>query len=155
MPAVAGSVFRSVSSRGGDVVVVFFVHLPQVFSGDADIAGGVRFVAAGNFTCPYALRICHFLHRLPVDAMGSRAGHGVLRGWNRLGPLYVGSVPYLLRHGATDAGKRHSCMESFVKGKDGPQRERDTERIELRGEDLSKQQCFRAYCFSWQHIGTN
>lgn len=24
-------------------------------------------------------------------------------------------------------------MESFVKGKDGPQRERDTERIELRG----------------------
>jgi hypothetical protein len=109
IPTVSDSVLRPLSGGGrDDDVVIVVVVVPAVHSDATDLAGGVRFAASGDLVGADALWVGNLLHRLHIDAMGSRAGHGVLRGRDRLGPLHVRALAYLLRHGATHAAKGHS-----------------------------------------------
>lgn len=107
IPTIADSVLRPLSGGGRDDDVVFVV-VPAVLADATDLAGGVRFPSSGDLVGADALRVGNLLHRLHIDALGSRAGHGVLRRRDRLGPLHVGALASLLRHGATHAAKGHS-----------------------------------------------
>ncbi|CAB4290431.1 unnamed protein product [Prunus armeniaca] len=97
----ADSVLRSLT--GGALISVFVEAAAA--RGDADFAGGVRLADAGDFDGSDALWIGDFLHWFHIDALGSRIGYGLLRGWNRLQPLCFGKVDSLLRVGSVITAK--------------------------------------------------
>lgn len=84
-------------------------------AGGADDARGVRFVDAGALARSDAVRIGDVLHRVRVDALGARAGDGLVRGGHRVHSLRLGAIRPLLCHGFANLAKGHNFMEAAVK----------------------------------------
>lgn len=71
----------------------------------ADDARGVRVVDAGALARADAVRVGDVLHRVRVDAVGARAGDGLVRGWDRVRSLRPGAICPLLCHGFASLAK--------------------------------------------------
>lgn len=90
----------------------------RVAAAAADYAVGVCVADAGDFAGLDAVWICDFLHRVPVVAMGSRAGYGVLLCWFGLKPYGSWACLPLLRYVSFFSAfpyQGHSSVEASVK----------------------------------------